>query len=100
MSFRAWIRPGLPSVMMSFRFFPRSPGPLKPDTKALPSLGVLHLSELESDEFSAGLLLSWLLAVDYQGAEHHFLFDADLPDLAADTVQEEELHGVGQSLVR
>ena len=78
--------------------FPQKPPALEIGHKALPGLGVLHTGELEGEEFFAGLLLSWLSAMDPQGTEHHLFLDADLPDLAADTVQEEELHGIGQGL--
>ena len=37
--------------------------------------------------------------MDPEGTEHHLLLDADFPDLLAEAVQEEKLHGVLNGLI-
>jgi hypothetical protein len=54
--------------------FSQKPPPLEVGQEAPPSLSVLYLGELEGQEFSMGLLLSRLLAMDPQGAQQSQIF--------------------------
>ncbi len=88
----------MPSVMISFRLLAQQPPALEVGQEAPPGLGVLHLGKLEGEQFPAALIFSRLWPMDAEGAQHHFFLNADLPDLLADAIEEQELHRIAQGL--
>jgi hypothetical protein len=79
--------------------FAMKPPTLEIRKKSPPGGLILHLSELEGEDFPAPLIFLGSFVVNGKCTQHDLFFDTDLPNLLANAIQKEKLNRVIDGLI-